>query len=262
MSAHISRILRTVCASALTLACVPASARAQSAAEPLVTDRPDFTESAAVIPLGRYQLETGYTATRERGATEHAIGELLVRAGLAQRLELRVGFASVVVLEDSTGRSATEREDGSLGIKLRLLDGGPTGSLRPEAALLAGSTLPTGSNALRAPRLQPEAKLALAWSPRDRVAVSTNVGYLRVAEDARSYDELNASLSLGFGVSERIGAYAEVYGFSPELDSRSAFANGGITWLLSPDAQLDLRAGAGISGSSAVFIGLGFARRF
>ena len=36
---------------------------------PLVTDRPDFTESAVGVPIGRVQIEAGYTWTRKGGAT-------------------------------------------------------------------------------------------------------------------------------------------------------------------------------------------------
>jgi hypothetical protein len=49
--------------------------------EPLVTDRPDFTESAATVTRGRTQVEMGYTFTSAGDFDEHAMGELLVRIG-------------------------------------------------------------------------------------------------------------------------------------------------------------------------------------
>ena len=36
---------------------------AEPLTEPLVTDRPDFTESTLTVPFGHVQLETGYTFT-------------------------------------------------------------------------------------------------------------------------------------------------------------------------------------------------------
>ncbi|MCZ6654354.1 MAG: hypothetical protein O7D91_15175, partial [Planctomycetota bacterium] len=36
---------------------------ADAMAEPLITDRPDFTESTDAIPTGHFQLEAGYMFT-------------------------------------------------------------------------------------------------------------------------------------------------------------------------------------------------------
>ena len=38
--------------------------------EPLVTDRPDFTESTDAVPRGRFQLEMGYTFPYDRETTD------------------------------------------------------------------------------------------------------------------------------------------------------------------------------------------------
>ena len=38
--------------------------------EPLVTDRPDFTESTDAVPRGHFQLEMGYTFTYDRERKE------------------------------------------------------------------------------------------------------------------------------------------------------------------------------------------------
>src|SRR3972149_2072098 len=61
--------------------------------EPLVTDRPDFTESTVTVGLGGVQLEMGYTYTRDEASggntTEHPFPETLLRVGmLANWLEL------------------------------------------------------------------------------------------------------------------------------------------------------------------------------
>ena len=66
---------------------------------PLVADRPDFTEAAATVGRGVFQLEFGYTYEYDRpegsGGGEvwtHSLGEPLLRVGvLAEGLELRLG---------------------------------------------------------------------------------------------------------------------------------------------------------------------------
>ena len=39
----------------------------------LVTDRPDQTESSAVVPLGFAQIETGYLYTRDSGSSSREV---------------------------------------------------------------------------------------------------------------------------------------------------------------------------------------------
>ena len=43
------------------LFCVPWAEVAVAGDDPLVTDRPDFTESAVTVTRGRTQIEMGYT---------------------------------------------------------------------------------------------------------------------------------------------------------------------------------------------------------
>ena len=88
-------------------------ARAQSAE--LVTDRPDETESATVVPRGLVQVETGYLFTRDSGMDSYAVPGTLARIGLGGRTELRIGHAGLI-------DSLTEaRAAGELTRRLRVL---------------------------------------------------------------------------------------------------------------------------------------------
>jgi len=89
-----------------TCACVMLFAYAPAAADPpgdgdpmdqpLVTDRTDFTESTEPIPAGHAQLEAGYTFTFDREnedrVRDHTAGELLLRIGVVDNFELRIGW--------------------------------------------------------------------------------------------------------------------------------------------------------------------------
>ena len=59
--------------------------------EPMVTDRPDFTESSAAVPKGTVQIEAGGTYVEVEQSDETSLGELLVRWGIVKGLELRIG---------------------------------------------------------------------------------------------------------------------------------------------------------------------------
>ncbi|MBI4544464.1 MAG: transporter, partial [Gemmatimonadetes bacterium] len=232
---------------------------------PLVTDRPDFTESVAVVPRGRLQAEAGYTFTRTGAQEEHALGEILLRIPAAERLELRLGLNSFVWTR-GPGGDAAGREDASLGMKLRLAEARPeAGVFGPGVAVLAALAVPTGSSALREENLQPEAKLALGFELSDRLGLSSNLNYAYASDAGRRFHQLSGSLSLGYAVAPRLGSYLEVFGFAPDGPDGSEMAclNGGFTWLLSPDLQLDARAGIGLNGARPdYFAGVGLARRW
>ncbi len=241
----------------------PAAALAQG--EPLVTDRPDFTESTALVPLRRVQVEGGYTFERDGAERRHSVGEVLVRVGVAAPLELRIGLSSYA-LARAPGADLSGVEDSSLGVKLRLLrraDGAP--GVVPDASLIVASSLPTGARALRSDGAQPEAKLALGWSLSERVSLASNLNYAAVRADDARHGELGGSASVAVSLAERVGGYAEYFGFVPTAPGmeRPQYLNGGLTFLLSDDFQVDARVGRGIGAAGGdYFLGVGIARRW
>ncbi|CAN5179002.1 hypothetical protein BH20GEM2_BH20GEM2_21510 [soil metagenome] len=243
---------------------LPFPGLAQLAAEPLVTDRPDFTESAVTIAPGRYQLESGYTFTRVGPEREHGVGEVLLRVGLTDRLELRLGAGSLLVRDDELAQRSG-LDDTSIGVKLRIAEEGDrVGAGRPGIALLAGTTLPTGSGGFGADVAQPGATLALAWTLSDRVGVASNLGYVYASDGGDRFDEFSGSVEVGYSLTERWGSYLEASGFAVgDGGTDTGFLNGGVTYLFSPDLQVDARIGAGLNGVDPdYFVGVGIARRW
>ena len=241
-----------------------AAAAASAGGEPLVTDRPDFTESAVTVTRGRTQLETGYTFSRDGDDEEHALGELLVRIGWTEMMEIRVGLGSHL-WQEGPGADASGLEDASIGVKIRLSDPLPPGSRQPQVAVLFSTTLDNGSAEVGASAgFQPRATLALGWELSERTALGSNVGYSRVKEEGDDFGELAGSLSLGRALGDRLGGYVEYYGFARQGGrGDDHFLNGGLTWALSEDSQLDLRAGAGLNDQAAdYFVGAGAAWRW
>jgi len=232
---------------------------AENEAPPLVTDRPDFTESVLTVPRGGIQLEFGYTFSEDGGAKNHALGELLIRAGLGERVELRVGLNSWVRHD---GADCTDGlEDSYLGAKFQLLDApDEPGRLRPGVALLLGTSLPTGSDGFGEDDLQPDITLAAAWDLNQRSSISTNIGYASISEADERQDELFGSLAYGYGLSDSVGCYIEYYQFLHTANGADdpGFLNGGFTWLARDDFQFDWRAGYQLTGEGReFFIGIG-----
>jgi hypothetical protein len=230
---------------------------------PLVTDRPDFTESAETVGPRRVQVEAGYTFTRSEEVDEHALGEVLVRIGILDRLELRAGLNSYAWLDGPDGNDSGY-EDPSLGAKIALALPPDRPGWRPAAAILVGTTVP-GVGDLGEDAWQPEAKLALGWDLSESVSLGSNAGYAHSSEEGEEFDQAIASLALGFDIAGPASGYVEAFGFAPAAPDGddAAIANGGVTWLLNPDLQLDARLGAGLNRAAPdLFVGVGIARRW
>ena len=238
---------------------------AQGATDTIATDRPDFTESSALVSAGRVQLEAGLTFTgtsrTDGGGTSRSWPELLLRYGLTSRLELRVG-QSLATLSSATDVDSgfTELEDLYLGMKVGL---GAQQGMRPELALLVQTTIPTGGDQLSAESVLPGAALLAGWELSERYSLAAGLQANRLPGNGFG---LAPSVTVGRAFSPRVKAYAELYSFLPVADEsgdRSAhYANGGVAVLLSPTIQFDARIGAGFSQTAdRYFVGFGFAIR-
>ncbi len=253
---------KAIASAIITCGLVMAMGKAHAEDEALITDRPDFTESPQVVPPGRVQVEGGYTYSREGAAREHALGEVLVRVSVNRKMEMRIGVPSYLWQRDG-GRSSGI-DDAFLGGKIALSSGG---GKKPATALLFGTSLPTGAKAVGSDAWQPEAVLAASWDLCPTTALSINLGAARPVEAGTRFSQLFGSLSVGHSLNAKWGTFAEAFGFNKaDATGKSAkYANGGVTYLINNDLQLDARFGIGLNnhaGGLDFFTGFGVARRF
>ena len=229
--------------SALVLGAPPLTAQPRA---PIETDRPDFTESSATIPKGRWQLETGYTVQRAQG-TSHSLPESLLRAGISSRVELRLSQNL-----SATG-GALSFEDLTVGAKLSL--GGQQGA-RPELALLVQTTMPTGGSRVTATTMLPSAVLLAGWELGGRWSVG---GSAIAGREVDNHLELAGSAVVGYTLTDRWRSYAEVFTIQPVSgnggERGESYLNGGLAHLVTPMVQVDVRFGAGIGGGAARYFG-------
>ncbi len=240
------------------------AAAAQETA-PLAPDRPGFGDGSAVMAPGRVQIEGGYSYSENGSLVTHALGQALVRVGIHSRVEVRLGINSFLIW-DATDRTRSGFEDSMLGAKVGLLagDGMPMG--RPNLTLIVLTTLPTGDNRLSADALQPEAKLAADWPLTDMLGLSANAGVasLNLGDDREVQYTLTLSLGAALPPVSGLGVYA---GYRlqalPGLDTDRHDLEGGATYLLNYDTQVDVNFGVNVhpDGADAFFVGVGIARR-
>ncbi len=221
----------------------------------IVADRPGFADGSATVAPGTLQGKGGYALNRAGGANAHEIGQVLLRTGVTDRLEVRGGVGSYVVTEGETGYSGA-----SLGAKLSVLE-------TPKAALggVATTTLPIGTTLGAADRARQTVKLVFDAALTDRLAIGVNSGasffYSAGSQDERDPEGLFLA-ALGGSLTASVDAFVGYGGFYGKNDNRS-WVEGGVTVLATPDTQLDVNGGVRVDGNvdSTVFLGLGIAQR-
>ncbi len=244
----------------------------------LVTDRPDFTESTLTVPRGRFQLEAGYTFTSDKEdgvrTKDHTFPEVLLRVGLVDDVELRIGWSGWSLSREEfrerneAGRTVKmhTRDNGgtdmNIGFKFHLLD---QDEWIPDFGIIIAADLPTGASGKTSGDVDPLLGLLWAYDLTDELALAGNVNFAVPTSEKGRFFQTSASVSLAFSLTDDLGAYVEYYGFYNNDRNTDAahFANGGFTYLITDNFQVDVRVGAGLNEEADdFFVGTGFAWRF
>ena len=212
----------------------------------IITDRPDQTESATVIPSGSFQWECGaYVEWTEQWSSIERNALLptsLFRIGLIPRLEFRV----VQQIEQdhrfdtwtSTESASIAMGDIELGFKWQLL---PLGQGKTQLALLSHAVLPNGSSWNR--QLMTVNKICVSHDVGDEWALGYNVGCnVEAGELTYTY-----ALAIGKAIDSRLSIYAEPFGSYDMNGVLESSIDAGFTWLASDHWQWDWSFGTGLN---------------
>lgn len=233
------------------------------AAEALVTDRPDATESSSVVGAGVYQLETGFTYTEDGSQdTLESFGTLL-RIGLSERWEARVAWDGYI----DVGNSGPDGiGDAELGFKYYIAS---ESGIQPEAALIVHTSVPIGDDAFTSDAFDPSFLFSFAHTTSESTSLGYNIGAsVETSEDAlgdkTTLSSLDYSIAFGFDIAESVGGYIEIFGSQGlSADEDPLQVDGGFTYLLDEDTQFDIFVGAGLNDDAPdFFAGIGFSKRW
>jgi hypothetical protein len=236
-----------------------------SAEEPLVTDRPDFTESSSSVGIGVVQLESGLTFIEfEDGSDVATIGEILARWGVVKSLELRF-LLPTYARETGPGTDTSGFLSSGFGLKYQLARGDGSGFLGGmETALIASTSIPTGTSDFASSDWQPAAVFCASWELTSSMGIGTNLGIARPADDGRRFTTLWASVALGVGLTDSTSVFVELFGFNREEDrgpNTVTFQTGAV-YLFNPDIQVDFRVARRLTDQGVDFlIGAGLSFR-
>ena len=235
--------------------------------EPLVTDRPDFTEASSTVGQGVAQIEFGYTYTFDDDGTtstkSHSSPESLLRLGvLADWLELRVGWN--YANEDIAIADFSGSEDLYLGFKIGVT---PQEGILPEMALIPQMFVPVGDDPFTADEVLPGLNWIYGWEINDFISTAGSTQFNRAIDETTTdaYTEWAQSWTIGYSFGERLGAYTEWFALIPHSADTvlpEHFINGGFTVLINNNVQWDIRAGVGLNDAADdYFAGTGLSIR-
>ena len=239
----------------------------------LITDRPDKTESSSVIQPGYIQIESGFTFSQDEDSSSssetYSLPETLLRIGLVDNVEFRLGWSGYTKKNTSTNNIETTKEgsdDAEIGAKVYLWE---EDGWIPETAFLTGLSLPIGSNELSSQRADPSFLMSMSHTLSDKYSLGYNLGFAWETEENDSGDRdttssFTYSLALGRSITERLSSFVEIFG-SESINSKSDSStslDGGFTYLLKENFQFDISAGLDlVNGADDWFAGVGFSVR-
>lgn len=212
------------------------------------TDRPDQTESSAVVPLGSFQWECGFSSSWESGfggnIRSMALPNSLFRVSVLEGIELRVVHQLDRISQHSFGNDEVLTEgtsDVQLGTKIQLYQ---REGKKTEIAYLGHAVAPTGDAGVT----------EYDWGMVNKLCISHDVGpdwalgYNLGLDLVRGSSVATYAVAVGKSINDKLGLYFEPYGeYDTARGIHWASFDAGITMLASDTWQWDISYGTGLN---------------
>jgi hypothetical protein len=204
---------------------------------PLVTDRPDLTESPITVDAGHLQIESDVVVATWRDGTAGSPLSLdllptNMKIGLTENMDLQVLVPALGVVFDGSQAATPAAGDAGLRLKWNLLgnDGEGVGVALMPWVFVGGGDLRPGAGIIVPVSIPLPADFGLG-----------TMAVLNYVPTADGYDaEVIASASVGHAIVGGLAGYLEVFGAArPISQAAELIASTGVTWLVTDDLQLD-----------------------
>ena len=212
------------------------SVGAQEQAE-FTADRPGASTGPSVVGHHVIQLEQGVQYDGDGGAGVFTFSNTLLRYGLFERMELRLGGDGFIYKPEGASKFKPAFSGLTLGTKIACYEG--KGAI-PAISVLANFTLPyTASKGFESEHLAPSLYLLFENPVNDWFSVGYNVG--AEWDGSQAAPTTFVALCLGFSATERLGCFAESYNYFGKEGNIYA-VDFGLNYMVARRLQLDLAA--------------------
>ena len=217
----------------------------------MITDRPDQTESSVLVPKRFLQVETGaFYESLELNNTKiktTVFNTTLLRYGLLDNLELRVGFSSSEVKQEFQGNSLNNVASGfsplAIGVKIGVAQ---EKGILPEIAFLNHVNFPfLASQDFKTKSTGIDFRFSFAHTLSEKSSLGYNMGMAWDGDITTA--NYVYTIAYGYSISDKVGAFIEIYGDLPEDSHFNHFWDTGLTYLINDTIQLDVSGGTGLS---------------
>ena len=225
-------------------------------------DRPGEGLSTGITPVGNVAWEQGlptsrYSKSGDQTATTLS-ADMLLRTGLSDDLELRLGWAGPTWTQvKSNGQ--TEEDDGLGDVSIGLKKAIDLDDDKLSMALLAEAIIATGNAGFTNEEDIYSLGSVVSYQYNDLVSTALTMRY----EWQDSNWAVSAIPSLGYRITDRWSGYSElIYRKAESVDNQYALGTG-VMYALNDRVQLDANVGVDLDGADrSYFSGLGFSVLF
>lgn len=254
------------------VALLGAGAALAQAEEPINADRPGLADGSKVVGQGRVQLEAGVQKEFRRvaGVSDHRVlAPLLLRAGVSPSWELRLETNSYVFQSSRDSLGSIVRDEGrapvALGAKYQVTD--PADRTAPSLGVITRLVPPSGSGSFRSRRTTGDLRLAADWDFAQNWSLNPNVGVGLVEDgEGQTFFARTFAATLSYNPTASLSLFVDGGLQSPEKRGgrASVILDAGISYLLTPNMQLDFSTGKGVRGNTSprAFASAGISTRF
>lgn len=231
-------------------------------AENIRTGRPGQAIGPYVLGKGVFQVQSGFEQYF-RDYEKQAVSEntflhnTVFRVGFSEKFEMNtlLDWQSTATKEQGISRTAGGVSNSQIGLRFNVLE---RKGARPGLGFQYRLLLPAQSEIYRRQHLGSAVAMATNNKVFKKINFVTNWSAIWNGNEAKPH--FKYTLSASFDITSKLGGFMEVYG---EIDEWTAFYDGGFSYLLNKDLQLDLYGGwQGVEAYKEFFISVGVSWRW
>lgn len=213
--------------------------------EPIQADRPDQTETPAIVPKGMFQIEAGFTfQKKDTFSKSFSLPSTLWKYGVNENFELRL--ITEFLSEEINNEKLNGVSPIYVGFKVKLTE---EKGIVPKTSFIAHISLPNAASTIyKTNHFAPEFRFVMQHTLSEKLSLSYNLG--------AEWDGFSAeptfiyTNAIGYSISNKLGSYIEIYGFIPQNTKSNHSIDGGITYLINNNFMVDLSSSIGITDNA------------
>lgn len=233
------------------------AAASAAADQPICADRPGKATSACTVPLGHWQVETGFADwSLQKGDGERdtalVLGETTVKYGVTASSDIEV---DVTPWQRATSRFAGIRQSASGIGDVNVIYKQRLSSANAAVQVLGMPfvKIPTAKRSLGNGKWEGGVLLPIGYSIPDSpfsIALTPEIDWVADGDGRGRHAAMAQVASLGWAASDKLNLSAEIWGawdWDPDGTARQASADAAAAYLLSNAVQLDAGANFGLN---------------